>query len=119
KLLSEFQPLGALITAGVTIVEHAPSVQRCPGFYADARAWIDELQSFARTAVHTLVLNADKTITYIARNLPWYAASPGPQRLAGAFKGEPAIIVSAGPSLRRNRHLLLEAKGKAVIIAVQ
>ena len=34
------------------------------------------------------------------------------------FKGHPAIIVSAGPSLEKNIHLLREAKGKAVIIAV-
>ena len=119
KLLTDFQSLGPLISSGLTIVEHAPSLQRRPAFYADARAWIDEVQSFSRTAVHTLVLNADKTLGNIARNLPWYATSPGPGRLRNAFKGEPALIVSAGPSLRKNRHLLHEAKGKAVIIAVQ
>lgn len=119
KLLNDFQSLGPLISSGLTVIEHAPSVQRSPAFYADARIWIDEVQSYARTAVHTLVLNADKTIGNIARNLPWYATAPGPHRLQNAFKGEPAIIVSAGPSLRKNRHLLVEAKGKAVIIAVQ
>ncbi|MCK5232869.1 MAG: motility associated factor glycosyltransferase family protein, partial [Desulfobulbaceae bacterium] len=37
--------------------------------------------------------------------------------LAGKFKNIPAIIVSAGPSLDKNVHLLAQAKGKAVIIA--
>ena len=37
--------------------------------------------------------------------------------LAGRFKKVPAIIVSAGPSLDKNIHLLAQAKGKAVILA--
>lgn len=37
--------------------------------------------------------------------------------LAGRFKNVPAIIVSAGPSLDKNVHLLAQAKGKAVILA--
>jgi hypothetical protein len=119
KLLGELQSLVALISGGVTVLEHAPSVQRSPPFFADAKAWLEELGAFARTTIQTLVLNSSRTLSNIAKNLPWYAATPGPQRLAGAFRGEPAIIVSAGPSLRKNQHLLHEAKGKAVIIAVQ
>jgi len=42
---------------------------------------------------------------------------PGVARFAGLFKGKPAIIVSAGPSLEKNFELLREAKGRAVIIA--
>ena len=118
-LLAKFQSLAALLMSGTTTIEHAPSVERTPEFFAAARAWIDEIASFSRTAIHTLVLNSTKTIGNIARNLPWYARSPGIARLHNAFRRQPAIIVSAGPSLRKNRHLLLEAKGKAVIIAVQ
>jgi hypothetical protein len=39
--------------------------------------------------------------------------------LQNCFEKKPAIIVSAGPSLRKNKHLLTAAQGKAVIIAVQ
>ncbi|MBP2636928.1 MAG: hypothetical protein H6Q72_2835 [Firmicutes bacterium] len=34
------------------------------------------------------------------------------------FRGKPAIIVSAGPSLDKNIHLLKEAKDKALVVAV-
>ena len=37
--------------------------------------------------------------------------------LSGKFKDIPAIMVSSGPSLDKNVHLLAQAKGKAVIIA--
>lgn len=118
-LFPKFQPLAALLGAGIKVLEHAPSVERSPAFFAAARQWIEETESFARTALNTLVLNATKTVTNIARNLPWYATSPGIGRLHNAYRGRPAIIVSAGPSLRKNRHLLRQAKGHAVIIAVQ
>lgn len=50
-------------------------------------------------------------------NLPFLIYSSGIQKLRGIFEGIPAIIVSAGPSLKRNVHLLKEAKGRAVIMA--
>ncbi len=39
------------------------------------------------------------------------------KHLSGKFKGKPAIIVSAGPSLNKNIRLLEHAKNKAVIFA--
>lgn len=40
------------------------------------------------------------------------------ETLANRIPAPPVIIVSAGPSLNKNMHLLNEAKGKAIIIAV-
>ena len=42
---------------------------------------------------------------------------PGVNRLKNLFRGIPAIIVSAGPSLQNNLAVLKAAQGKAVIIA--
>ena len=65
------------------------------------------------------MLNGRRTLENIVRNLPAYAASPGPGRLKDAFKGYPALVVSAGPSLRKNKHLIRSMVGRCVIIAVQ
>lgn len=51
-------------------------------------------------------------------NLVKYYTHPGVNTLFNQFKDVPAIVVSAGPSLNKNIHLLKEAKGKALIIAV-
>ncbi len=51
-------------------------------------------------------------------NLPHFYSHPGVRELYDKFTDVPAIIVSAGPSLNKNIHLLQEAKGKAVILAV-
>ncbi len=52
------------------------------------------------------------------QNLPNILRKPGVTSLKDIFKGRPAIVVAAGPSLEKNLHLLKEAKSKAVIIAV-
>jgi hypothetical protein len=118
-LLKMFTPVAALIVSGLAVVEHPSSVQRETAFFDQVRTLVGELRGFCKTVVNTLVLNGAKTMENLAANLPWYVAGPGVDRLAGAFAGKPAIIVSAGPSLRKNKHLLRDAQGKAVIVAVQ
>jgi hypothetical protein len=108
-----------LITLGTTDVDHPPSIQRHPDFHKQTKAWLAEFASFGRTNINTLVLNGRRTLENIARNLGWYTATPGIDRLEGLYAGKPAVIVSAGPSLRKNKHRLKEMVGHVVIIAVQ
>ncbi len=51
-------------------------------------------------------------------NLHATAAWPSVARLKDAFRGVPAIIVSAGPSLEKNIQVLKQFEGKALIIVV-
>jgi hypothetical protein len=109
----------ALISVGSHEVPDPVSLALQPDFFAQIRVWIGELASFVRTGMNTLVLNSGKTAENIAANIGWYAATPSAQRLHDRFKGKPAVIVSAGPSLRKNKHLLNDLQDKAVVIAVQ
>ena len=52
-----------------------------------------------------------------AKNRSGIAVTPGVAGLFGRFKGVPAVVVGAGPSLDRNVRYLAHAKGRAVIIA--
>jgi hypothetical protein len=49
-------------------------------------------------------------------NLPYFVKYPSVDILKG-FKDVPMVIVGAGPSLKKNAHLLKEIKGRAVIVA--
>ena len=118
-LLARLTPQSALISIGVEQVVHPPSQQLAGAFHDQMRLWIEEFASFSRTSINTVVLNSRKTAENIGRNIGWYAATPSMDRLTGRHRGEPAIIVSAGPSLRKNKHLLKELTGRAVFIAVQ
>lgn len=118
-LSAALQPHVAAIHLGSVNVEHPASVQRSPGRVAERRRWIEEFIDYARTTVNTLVLNGKRTCENICNNLPLYVSSPSVGYLRDAYAGYPAIVVSAGPSLRKNSHLLPSAVGKAVIVAVQ
>jgi hypothetical protein len=118
-LFTRLTPHQPLITLGVERVVHPPSQQLRPEFHAQAQAWVSEFEAYARTTVSTLVINSRRTAENVAANLPWYVATPNLSRLHNAYERKPAIIVSAGPSLRKNKHLLAGAQGRAVIIAVQ
>ncbi len=118
-IVLRLQPLGAILSMGFTPITHAPSVQREPAFHEQMAAWIAEYQAFLHTSFHTLITNGRRTAENIARNLAWYVATPGVDRLKDRYRGHPAVIVSAGPSLRKNKHLLKNLEERAAIIAVQ
>ncbi len=83
------------------------------------KAWLAEFASFGRTNINTLVMNGRKTLENIAANVGWFTGTPDLARHHRRFAGKPAVIVSAGPSLRKNKHQLKALVGHAVIIAVQ
>ena len=99
--------------------EHAASLRLDPDFYDACRGLIDEFAAFGRTTLNTVLLNGRRTCENLSRNVPWYVAAGGVGRLKNAHQGKPAIVVSAGPSLRKNKHLLKDASDKSVIVAVQ
>ena len=109
----------AMFSLGCETIEHGPSVRLRPDVHGQFREWMDEFIAYSRTSINTLVINGRRTAENIARNIGWYAATPSMSRLKDKHKGTPAIIVSAGPSLRKNKHLIKDAAGKAVIVAVQ
>lgn len=119
SLYERLTPHTALISVGAASVLHPPSLQVAPEFHEQIRGWTDEYAAFTRTCLNTLVLNGRRTAENVARNVGWYVSTPGPERLRDRHKGQPAVIVSAGPSLRKNQHLLPGLKGKAVLVSVQ
>jgi hypothetical protein len=118
-LFVRLTPHSAQLSMGVEYVHHAASVQLRPEYHRQMQVWLGEFASYCRTSMQTLVLNGRRTAENIARNIGYYVAAPGVERVKGRYAGCPAIVVSAGPSLRKNKHLLKEAAGRAVIIAVQ
>lgn len=119
ELYQRLTPHMALSSAGMALVAHPPSLQLQPDFHRQMQVWLGEFISYCRTSLNTLVINGRRTAENIARNVGWYAASPSLSRLKDRYRGRPAIVVSAGPSLRKNKHLLPAAADKSIIIAVQ
>lgn len=86
--------------------------------YEKFRSQFKESKMFTDVNVLTGVNRGAEWSDAFLENIPSIMRTAGVARLKNLFKGYPAIIVSAGPSLEKNIHLLHKAKGRAVIIAV-
>jgi hypothetical protein len=113
QLVERLEPRSVMFTAGAgtLLTSHAASVQLGEGFYAAFQKLVTEFIAFTRTGFITLMLNNVATCRNIANNLGRYATTPPLDVLRDAFKGMPAVLVAAGPSLAKNMHLLHEVVG--------
>jgi hypothetical protein len=87
-------------------------------FHLEAMKVLRDVVNIKLLNLVTLIQMGPDFMSNGIRNLPDYYTHPGVKELFNRFRDVPAIIVSAGPSLNKNIHLLHEAKGKAVVIAV-
>ena len=87
-----------------------------PGFRDKADWFRRTLQSQAHSS-SVWVQTAARVVENEITNLPLTLLSPGVSNLKNALAKTPAIVVSAGPSLKTWAHLLTQARGRAVIIA--
>jgi len=99
----------------------APPASRvvAPDFHAAARKAVLDYIAFLKMSLVTLLHNSAITCRNIAANLPTYLATPPADILRNRFKGHPAILVAAGPSLDRNVDQLKGLEDRAVVIAAQ
>ncbi|WP_069650361.1 motility associated factor glycosyltransferase family protein [Caloranaerobacter ferrireducens] len=90
-------------------------------FLKDYKNFVEAIKEimYIRTAErNTVMLFSKKWQFNLFKNLPYIFESNFVKDLFNMFEKKPAIIVSAGPSLNKNVHLLKKVKEKAVIICV-
>lgn len=119
RLHERLQQRTALVMLGARFVQHPPSERVDSAFHSQVRGLLTEFVSYARTSLMTLVNNAQITCRNIANNIGSYASTTSIGMLERRFAGKPAVIVSAGPSLRRNIDQLSAARDRVVVCAVQ
>src|SRR5690606_16591255 len=88
-----------------------PSERYAPAFRSTLESTlVDTLREF-RTDVATRQVFSTQWVRNFLQNARVAVADPGVSALQGRFRGRPAIVVAAGPSLEKNGHLLHKAKG--------
>ena len=107
-----------VVDAKFCIVKHHSSVRLNGEAYKKFLEMFEEEKLQIKTDVNTILATGKEFINSFMLNIPSILRNQGVNRLKDMFKGRPVIIVSAGPSLDKNLHLLKKAKGKAVIIAI-
>ena len=119
RLHDRLSPHNTRMMLGAQFVQHPPSIRIAGQAHAEIRRVIAEFVTFTRMSLVTLVANSRITCRNIAMNLVTYVTTPPIDLLRGRFAGDPAVVISAGPSLARNIDQLADLKGKAVLCAVQ
>lgn len=119
EVQTRLEPHNTLILMGAQFIAY-PTAERIHNeFHAAMRKLIADHLTYCRMSIMTLVANSRITARNVLNNLPTYVSTPPIDPLRDRFKNKPAILVAAGPSLRKNIDQLAELKGKAVIISVQ
>lgn len=115
---AKLQSFSSLMMLGMKFLRH-PSCRVGGTGHEPINRALTEFVTFTRMTLTTLMANSQITCRNIAMNLNHYVATPSIEVLRDRFRGHPAVVVSAGPSLSRNIDELSEWKGRAVLCAVQ
>lgn len=121
RYAERFAGAEGIIIQGVQLVEHPASRARTAPFAKDFAQCITETVRAARVTCATGLARSAHTIRSILRNARLYIGGEGLAPLEGIAKDRLGVVVSAGPSLRRNLHLLArpEVRERCVIVATQ
>lgn len=119
RLHERLKDYNALIMLGAQFVHHPPSMRVAGPAHGVIIKAVTEFVTYTRMTLVTLVSNSRITCKNIAMNLVNYVSTPPIDLLRDRFAGDPAVVISAGPSLSRNIDQLADLKGKAVLCAVQ
>ncbi|MCA9303481.1 MAG: DUF115 domain-containing protein [Phycisphaerales bacterium] len=118
ELLRGFE---AIVSLGVQIMEHPASNARLGDARSRFAGILTNVMKAARTQVVTTLAHSPVSFRNMLMNIGHYAACPSVDELKDACPGATAVIVAAGPSLKKNLHLLKdpETRKRVVVIAVQ
>ncbi len=116
-----FGGLDVVLVQGIRIVEHPPSRVRMPDAAKRVSDRMAESVRAARLSMTTTLVRSVATANAYLGNIAHYAAGSGCAELREIAKGRLGIVVSAGPSLKRNMHLLAApgVRERCVIVATQ
>lgn len=91
------------------------------GYIAQSPEYYRKMTALVRDAMKNAVLkfgdSAEDSIIgerHMFRNLEHIIKNPGINMLYNKFKNKPAVVISTGPSLNKNKHLLKSIEGKAM-----
>ncbi|MFC1668755.1 motility associated factor glycosyltransferase family protein [Spirochaetota bacterium] len=113
-----FEELDLSDFKGISLYTHRSSYQIYKDFYDGI---IKDISQYISSKVSDLLTRfefEERWVENIFSNIPLVFKSSTVINLFGKFKGYPGIIVSAGPSLRKNVELLHKIKDKALIVCV-
>lgn len=88
-----------------------------PEIFADVYGNFINIEKSMIIDLNTHIVHSQHFFKSFINNLKFIIESPRVNCIKGAYKNMPAVVVSAGPSLARNIHILKDFQEKFIIIA--
>ncbi len=107
-----------ILTGSLLVIRHPASIQRDPEQFQNYRTAIENFAREGAVNVRTTFYLSRVSAKNQAGNMGAYVGSPGIEFLRGALVGKPALLISAGPSLRKGLGLLAKLEGRVTTLAV-
>lgn len=117
EIFRKLEPHATKITMGLVFTRPLQKVNA--EFHQVIHQMVGEYASYLRSNYLTVLGNSVKTCENILHNLPTYVGTPSIDILNNRFGGCPVVVVSAGPSLKKNLGILREIRERVVLVAVQ
>ncbi len=117
EIFKKLEPRGNLLMMGVVFTR--PLQRTNAEYYSRIHSLVGDFAAYMRSSLATMLGNSVLTCKNILHNLPMYVSTPSISILRNRFYRCPAVVVSAGPSLRKNIHVLKSVRDRVVVIAVQ
>ncbi len=113
--------LEGLMIQGIQLLEHPASHVRLGDGSRGCARYLTDTMRGARATVATALARSAHTVGSVFRNARFYVGGDTIVPLKGIAAGRLGIVVSAGPSLRRNMHLLAApgVRDRCLIVATQ
>jgi hypothetical protein len=118
EMLGRILPLADKLAEGLTVLATPATARRAPQYVERIGRLLDEIRSYGEMSLANQLTQNRRGLENIITNLVRYASAESLAHWKDRFRGYPAIVVSAGPSLMRNRHLLPRAVGRALVVCV-
>ena len=117
-LSAVFEELDIAGFRGMARYEHRPSYLLYPEYYDSVMREMGQYASSKMSDLLTRFEFEERWVENILANLPRLFTAGRVASLFGKFPGCPGVIVSAGPSLRKNVRVLDRMRDRALIVAV-
>jgi hypothetical protein len=100
----------------LSVLRHMESYRLNPAFYGQITLEMEKAVSRRRVELNTLVTFGPELESNVIRNLPFVVSAVGVERFRDAWKGRPAILAGAGPSLTQALPHLRAIQDRALIV---
>ncbi|MBI1388022.1 MAG: DUF115 domain-containing protein [bacterium] len=107
-----------LMANSVTMLEYPPTAGAFPEWTASMKRQVQEAMRLGQSGMLTKFKDGPLTLRNLLRNLKTLTRARGLRDFGDAFRGAPAVIAAAGPSLAKSMHQLKEAAEHCLVIAV-